>query len=469
MSRSKSGVVRRWALRQGMRALKAAARLLVPAELRRMIYPALPFAMRVKRVPDTKPRVLFVGDCYYNFWFLSRGLRALGWSADTLRTNRSPGDQTFLHETDLTFRYRGDLDRLRHWLFLLRSILKYDIFHFYGVGNIRLLHADFDWTLQGRLPLSWEVRFLKLMGKRVVYTCVNCPDGVLQSTMRQLDGESPCRTCRWVDIPGVCSDETNRSWGESRNSLADLEIAFGVVHKDANSTPRLREVPLMFCLDETFWHPDIAVPSNYRLPVPGNTVKIYHAVGNYDLRTDSAARRNIKSTHVYVAVVERLRAEGYPVELIWFKDVPNREIRYYQAQADIVVDMLTLGWYGATAREAMMLGKPVVCCIRSELLAEVERENPGFAEELPIVSATPETVYDVLRDLIEHPEKRAEIGRRSREFAVKWHSPGAAAARMEKVYTDLLLQPRDRRPSRMWGHRRTAPGAAPIPREVTRP
>ena len=57
----------------------------------------------------------------------------------------------------------------------------------------------------------------------------------------------------------------------------------------------------------------------------------------------------------------------------------------------------------------------------------MRREIPGDVEELPVISATPATVYEVLKDLIENPEKRREIGRRSREFAVKWHAPEAGA------------------------------------------
>jgi glycosyltransferase involved in cell wall biosynthesis len=65
-------------------------------------------------------------------------------------------------------------------------------------------------------------------------------------------------------------------------------------------------------------------------------------------------------------------------------------------------------------------------------------EIPDYVDELPIVSATPDTVREVLVDLIEHPEKRAELGRRGREFAVKWHSSRAGARRFDKIYSSLL-------------------------------
>jgi len=66
-------------------------------------------------------------------------------------------------------------------------------------------------------------------------------------------------------------------------------------------------------------------------------------------------------------------------------------------------------------------------------MPEPQRERA----HLPITAA-PETVYNALRDLIENPEKRREIGKLSREFAIKWHSAQAAARRFDQIYSELL-------------------------------
>ena len=86
----------------------------------------------------------------------------------------------------------------------------------------------------------------------------------------------------------------------------------------------------------------------------------------------------------------------------------------------------------------VMLGKPVICYIRPEWLDSVRREIPEYAEELPIISATPDTVETVLYDLITDPEKRREIGRRSRNFALKWHSAEVGGRRFDDIYKRLL-------------------------------
>ena len=218
--------------------------------------------------------------------------------------------------------------------------------------------------------------------------------------------------------------------------MADYVIAFMQSPSDCNIAANVHNVPEFYCLDETVWRPDLAVPPEHHLTLPASKVKIYHSVGHFAAR--SSGDKNVKCTHIYRPLVDRLNREGYEAELLFLRDVPNRDVRYYQVQADIVVDMLTYGWFGANVREAMMLGKPAVCFLRPEWLEMMRREIPEYVDELPIVSATPETVYDVLKDLIERPEERKEIGLRSRKFAVKWHSSVAAARRFDRLYSELL-------------------------------
>ena len=70
----------------------------------------------------------------------------------------------------------------------------------------------------------------------------------------------------------------------------------------------MHEVPQFYCLDPNFWRPELAVPERWRLDLAPSTVRIYHAVGNFQKRT--AEGRNIKSTHIYVPLIERMKAEG---------------------------------------------------------------------------------------------------------------------------------------------------------------
>lgn len=441
-------------------------------------------------------RVLFVGQCFYNTWYLSRELRKIGWKADVLNIDVDHRYDMFYHGEDFRLSYErgqnyGDVffDLLDHLIFFFNAIDRYDIFHFTGIhrltfsGHLQYLgkmqmnsetkmksllahlvvkvlkignnlrafdyvkFLPYDIKLKvislvikqygiDNLDAGWEINLLRKKGKKVVYTQTGCLDGVSQTSFSNWDGESACPDCVWSNRPEVCSDKSNLSWGIFRNEKTDYQVTLGGNRVDCNLVDTIHEIPEFYCLDPVFWNPNLLIPTNFRLQIPVSTVKIYHAVGDFESRSHD--KKNIKSTHIYFEVVEKLKREGFPVELIFFNNVPNKDLRFYQVQADIVVDMLKFGWFGANVREAMMLGKPVICYLRPEWLEQVRREMPEYVDEMPIISATENTVYDIIKELVVNKQKLLEIGKKSREFAIKWHSSEAGAKRMSKIYEGLF-------------------------------
>jgi hypothetical protein len=382
--------------------------------------------------------VLFAGQSYYHAWYLSRELRKLGWRADVLNWDVAPDSQGFYHGQDYAFSWdaaRPKRSVARHAAFYLRSLPRYDVFHFSNTHGMRFGHELHDLVAHRFHPYA-EIELLRRLGKKIVYSNNGCLDGVSQTSFAAWGARPVCLDCPWRERPEICSDERNLAWGFNRNRLAHFQCNTGDNRKDYNDDPSVHEVPQFFCLDPDLWRPDLEVPDRWRLDLPASTVRIYHAVGHFQQRTVNG--RNLKSSHIYVPLIERMKAEGYDVELIFVHGVPNRDVRFTQVQADIVVDMLTFGWFGSNVREAMMLGKPVVCHLREEWLRRMRREIPDYVDELPIVNATPETVEGVLKDLVEDPERRRALGERSRAFALKFHSAQAGARRMDRIYRELL-------------------------------
>ena len=369
-------------------------------------------------------------------WYLSRELRRLGWKADVLDFDHNPSGTELYHGHDFTLRPGGDDIVAAHLDFLEYALDTYDVFHF---SNAHAL--AFGFTLQAHFSDLYhpgaDIELLRAHGKKIVYSNNGCLDGVAQSTFARWDPVAACSICPFREQPEICSDERNLGWGEFRNRMADLQVTTGGNRADFNNDPRVHEVPQFYCLDPELWAPELLVPTNYRVAIAESTVKLYHSIGNLELRRGTRGR-NIKGTHVFVPLVERLKEQGHDVELMFFHDVPSQKIRYYQAQADIVLDQLTIGWFGANGRESLMLGKPVVCWLRPSWLEQVARQLPEYVDELPIVSASEDTVEDVVRELVLDPARRRELGERGRAFARKWHSAEAGARRMDDLYCRLL-------------------------------
>lgn len=431
-----------------------------------------------------KASVLYVGQSYYHHWYLSRELRKFGWKADQLNFDNSD-NQRFYHGQDFNFFEEPYKNRYQRLEFYLKALNDYKLFHFANRGGIYFI-TDYDsgkrkitggwihhffifffgkilkWDFKNisrlvyfigikntsillsifkdHLPYRWDILFLKKLDKRIVYSQNGCHDGVTQTTFSKWstpDHIAVCDICPHKNQPQVCSDEISMTWGKFRNEVTDYQCTYGGNRADFNDSPLVHETPWLYCVDPDLWSPELVVPLDYKLPFKDQTVKIYHAVGNLHSRVMNG-NVTIKSTHIYIPLIERLKIEGYDIELIFFSDVPSKQIRYYQVQADVVVDMLTYGFYGANIREALMLGKPCVCYLRPEWLESARRELPEYVDELPVINATPATIRKVLIDLITHPGKRQEIGKKSREFALKWHSSKMAAEKFERIYSDLL-------------------------------
>ena len=382
-------------------------------------------------------RVLFAGQAYYNAWYLSRALRDRGWKSDVLNWDLNPASQIYYHGEDFAFDGQSPALTEQMLKFYVASIYAYDLYHFSNAHAI-----CFGFPVQNIIEEHFskhaEITLLKEFGKKIVYSNNGCLDGVSQTAFAKWGPESVCSICRWRNEPTVCSDERNLAWGQFRNSVADYQCLLGGNQVDFNDDLRVHEVPEFYCLDKELWHPQIEIPEVFRLPsMPKGTIRLYHAVGHKTERTTEDGV-NIKSSHIYLPLIKKLKEQGLLLELLAPTGIPNKEVLFIQAQADIFLEMLIFGWFGANAREAMMLGKPVICYIRPEWLESVRQEIPDYAAELPIISATPDTVEGILRDLIANPEKRREIGQRGREFAVKWHSAEAGGRRFDEIYSKLL-------------------------------
>jgi len=389
-------------------------------------------AHALPRFAPAEPRrrsLVLLHNNYYHFNCLAAGLRKRGWDAVTvsLESLDSPQRQ-FYHGEDVNL-FDADPEAMaRRTADFFRTVPeRFENLHFCGQGYPTFFHANVE---NSPSPHATPWDFLELRRHRTLigFMPSGCTDGGLQSSIQELTG-GLCDRCVWQLRPDVCSDERSLAWNRKLALLCDW-VGLECDHATPERvSPKTVYGPVVTTLDPDRWHPDIDVPDEMRIERQANEILIYHAVGNY--LTRRVDDRDLKGTGAVFAAIEQLKAEGLPVRLVFAHDVPSTQVRFLQVQADIVVDQLNYGRYGANAREAMMLGRPTICRMSARQAPTLPPLRP--IEEAPMEDADESSVVNVMRALVLDRDRRLDLGRRARQFAVAWHGQDACAERYERV------------------------------------
>ena len=340
-----------------------------------------------------------------------KGMRALGHKADQMVFTAQGNEWLLQLQPDYNLRsleVGGEAGLIRELEFLYRALDDYDIIHLHT--NFSML-SDFEKMIERTCDLD----YLKASGKKIVNSywgwCDACDAGVPRP-----GGYSECDVCT-IAKPDNCKNPRHNRGVKRMMDKADLLLSNMIL---TVAFPNVQWINNAIDID--LWRPMARdeIPAQYRLPET-DKLRIYHAFGNSDKRDDVKGSKYIK------AAVERLQGEGYPVEFMFFDKVPNVDLRYYQAQADLVIDQLYAGWHGSNGVECMAVGKPVVTHIEPLNLQ-------AYGKPVPFIDATPDTIYDVIKDLISDRDRLKEIGEASRAYAVKEHDYRVIAKRLEALY-----------------------------------
>ena len=134
--------------------------------------------------------------------------------------------------------------------------------------------------------------------------------------------------------------------------------------------------------------------------------------------------RIFKGTEFVVEVVAQLQQEGHNIELLVVEGVQNNKLLELVANSDVVIDQLIMPGYANFAIEAIALGKPVICNLEPGAFTTLMNRY-SFMADCPMLSASPETLGAVLRNVILDRDFRIEIGIKGTAFATKYHSYSA--------------------------------------------
>jgi hypothetical protein len=356
---------------------------------------------------------------------LARAERALGLDSVSIAFDNRP----FAYEVDEVLWQPGDgplRHELKRWSLLRRALRDFDVVHFNFGSSIMPRRVPLlpepqppvgaplrvAYGLYARLVELRDLPLLRRAGKGIVVTYQG-------DDARQGDDSRERYDLSLASVPGYFGqreDEAKRRHIAVFDRYADRIFA---LNPDLLAVlPDRAEFLPYASVDPAAWVPSFRQPTE--------VVRIVHAPSN----------RRAKGTEHVVAAVERLQAENVPVELELVEGLTHVEAQRLYAQADIVVDQLLVGWYGGFAVEMMALGKPVVAYVRDEDLVHIP---DAMRAELPVISATPDTITDVLRRLVTDEGRRLpELGRRGRAYVERWHDPRAIAGRLKGVYEEIM-------------------------------
>lgn len=148
--------------------------------------------------------------------------------------------------------------------------------------------------------------------------------------------------------------------------------------------------------------------------------------------------RAIKGTDEVIRACALLQKK-YPgrIRLQLVEQVSHEEALELYCQADLVVDQLRIGWYGALAVEVMKMGKPVVVYIEPRDLRFLPNK---MAKEVmqAVITANEDNLQQVLEDCLNRPEILRQKREAGLEYVYKWYDPLKVARITKNAYEKAL-------------------------------
>jgi hypothetical protein len=159
----------------------------------------------------------------------------------------------------------------------------------------------------------------------------------------------------------------------------------------------------------------------------------------------SPTDRSIKGTETLVAVVDRLRAQGFKIECVMIEGMKHPRALAWKATCDAHFDSFWLGLQGS-GLEAGAMGIPVIA--GDERTRRLHAEVVGYCPYVFADNAS--QLEDAIVALIESDTEYALAAARIQKYIRHWHSYEAVAVRYLDVLAERAPELRERIRAAMW-------------------
>ncbi|KAA5922454.1 glycosyltransferase [Achromobacter xylosoxidans] len=339
-------------------------------------------------------------------WALSRAERALGAGSDVVVNYGTwvgfPNDRCLSEYGTNTWQ-----DTLKRAAFALSAPLRYDVLHYYFGRTLMC------WDDRGVRDAKWysDLKLARALKRRTFMTLQGC-DVRLAGASNAMNSVTMCREGGCGAYAACVSTyDAQRQWLID-NVLPELDGVFYL-------NPELGH----FLKGRGKFLPYITVDWRDFEPMPPRdtgVIRIVHAPSD----------TGIKGTPAILAAIEELK-KHYPIEFIQVSGKTHDEAMEIYKSADLAIDQVIAGWYGAYAVEMMAMGKPVMCYIRDEDLHYIP---PRMVEEMAILRVHPERLVQDIGAILDQRSCWQEWSVKSRRYVAEWHDPQRIAATMLETY-----------------------------------
>lgn len=360
-----------------------------------------------------KPRLVWGSTPLINNSYWSSGMHAAGYTSETFMTNVYEVYKREDFDRVLTEEYSWAPNALKPYLAFFQALFRYDVFF-----------LSFDGFFIGRTPFAFhQARILKRAGKKTVVI----PYGSDALVYRRIRNAGTLHGLM-MSYPSIARDQ-DRIGRNVDYWVANADAVIPTIVGPDGFGRWDALLPTALFIDLERWQPCVR---NNVADGSSGIVTVTHTPNH----------RGFKGTEFVVEAIRRLQSEGLKVDLRLLERIPNTEVRrVLREETDILVEQLISIGHGLSGLEGMASGVPVVCNLEDATYTTPMRRW-SYLDECPAVSASPETLVEVLRKLVTRPELRRMLGRASRAYVEKYHGLDSAHYLFSNVI-DFVYDRRD--------------------------
>ena len=147
----------------------------------------------------------------------------------------------------------------------------------------------------------------------------------------------------------------------------------------------------------------------------------------------SPTSRDFKGSVYILEALDSLQKKYQHLEVDIIENVSHVKAIELYKEADLVIDQVLIGWYGAFGVEVMKMGKPLAVFIREEDLKFIPIDMARDLKET-VINISPFDIVERLSFYIENPKLLEYKAKAGLEYSNKWHNPKYVAGIVKNVY-----------------------------------